>query len=288
MPVFQIGPREEQPGVQNLVRLLHDIANSRFEKKDSVKSIAINDLAWSSLSSDRSAYHNALMSFSNVTSLFLQNIHCSRNELFTLLRSHSDLETLDIQGLQLDDDLLESWVLRRVDSRLHLNITGQSHPVPGTVHLFGALASLITVPLMFNLDFGRIDILEEIPYLDIGRVSDLKFTVYLDKKCSYHRCVEWWGHVIGRHGAQLRKITINIQAKKDYLPTPEDVPFWRVLDQGLCDKSNLHQQCFQISLASLQSRRDYATAVMNRLPSAVHRYGASGRISWCDGDGRAL
>ncbi len=116
------------------------------------------------------------MSFRNVTSHVLQNVHCDRNELYNLLRSYSNFETFHTQGVKHDDDSRsplrpilhgpsESCVLWSLDlrcfqlcaipspsslflrycCRFTLPSTLDYHqpflPIPGRVHVFTPLAS---------------------------------------------------------------------------------------------------------------------------------------------------
>ncbi|KAG7442336.1 uncharacterized protein BT62DRAFT_996697 [Guyanagaster necrorhizus] len=317
-------PREViRPYNRDFVRLLHDIAHYHVQGQNPVKIIAINDLSWSDFGDDRFAYHTALVSFPSVTSLFLDKVHCSCNELYTLLRSYTNLQTLNIQRLILDSNssflfqpnfrgppsfikaldldvdscspsllpLLSShshipFVLDRLES---LTIIGQSGPIIGRADRFAAIVSLVAMPLELSLIVGRIEISDETPYLDVSHVTDLKFTVYLDPGWSYCYSLRWWGHVIDRRSADLQKVTICIQGRNSPSLPAEDVPYWTYLDQALCGKPSFRQLCFQVSMSGQQSQQscqDLQKALRRRLSGVIKRYGALGRISWLDDGGQ--
>ncbi|KAG7444049.1 uncharacterized protein BT62DRAFT_249216 [Guyanagaster necrorhizus] len=297
-----------------LSRLLRHLADVRGQKP--VETMAINGVAWSAFGEDRSEYHTALMSFPTIKKLFLDNVTCSQNEFVTLLSSYSHLTIISIEGVTFDDFPI---VYNRIPGRLNpsvssltlhldnsstpllrflmaqnrpfslssvncLEISGLNNPIPGTKDLFANLAPVIARPR--EITFRCIAMHEELPALKMPYVSNLTFTLVLDRRRDYIHSIKWWAKTLS-HPSSLWNLKIRIDSNASL--SDRDHPYWTDLDNALW-MNNLSRLHVQISLgySIIQSCVLVGMAVRSRLPRATHQHGSLGRLAWLNEEGNML
>ncbi|PBK95903.1 hypothetical protein ARMGADRAFT_1142405 [Armillaria gallica] len=301
----------------NFPFLLHHLAFYRVGGQNPVVNLAINDLAWSDLGNDRTTFHNMLISFPNIGSLFLQDITCSHSELCTLLGSYSHLASISIQGLTFDDfptsysrmpsrpnpsinsltlylDYSSTSLLRFLTSHScplslysvkHLEVSGVNGAIPGTDELFACLVPIVATPIKNTLIFRNIAVMSDVlPSLDITLVSNLTFALVLDHRGLYRRSIRWWAATLSRPSSALRNVTICIDGNA--FLSDEDRADWHVLDSALCGKDRLSRLSFQLSVGNTETCVEMGREVLLRLPEVHFRHAR--RLAWLDENGTDL